>query len=127
MALASISVFNIIGSTIISLIFSWKLGLIGLFVLMPVITLAGFFRIRLEIRFEQMTAEVFADSSQFATEAVGAYRTVTSLNLEPLIIGRYTILLDEHARMAIKKALAWTVVFAFSDSIEILCTAFLFW
>jgi ATP-binding cassette, subfamily B (MDR/TAP), member 1 len=127
MALIVISIFNMVGSAIISLVFSWKLGLIGLFVIMPIVVCAGLVRIRLEIKFQLMNEDVFAESSQFATEAIGAFRTVTSLTMESLIINRYAVLLKNQATTALKKAITATIVFAASDSLDILCTAFVFW
>jgi ATP-binding cassette subfamily B (MDR/TAP) protein 1 len=72
-------------------------------------------------------AEVFADSSQFGTEAISAYRTVISLIMEDTITARYDHLLKAHVSEAFKKARASTLVFALSDSIDILCQALCFW
>jgi ATP-binding cassette, subfamily B (MDR/TAP), member 1 len=75
-----------------------------------------------------MTAEVFADSSQFATEAIGAFRTVTSLAMEDnVILPRYRKLLRDHALQALKKAIVGTLVFALSDSADLPCNALVFW
>lgn len=74
-----------------------------------------------------MNHEVFAESSKFATEAIGAFRTVTSLTLEDEIVGRYARLLGAHTRGAWLKARWWTLVFAMSDSISLLCMAFVLW
>lgn len=94
---------------------------------MPVILTAGFYRIKLEMEFEDLNAAVFAESSQFATEASGVFRTVTSLMMEDMVVNRYASLLRMHVVSASKKALPSTVVFATSDSIELLCQALVFW
>ncbi|CAI6334085.1 unnamed protein product [Periconia digitata] len=127
MSLAVIAIVNIIGSLIISFIYGWKLTLVGLFATLPPILLAGYFRIKLEMEFDQMTATVFADSSQYATEAVGAFRTVLSLNLGDVISERYNSQLGDHVKKASAKARLGTLIFAASDSAEMGCTALAFW
>ncbi|TVY82150.1 ABC transporter BEA3 [Lachnellula suecica] len=127
MALVLVAIFSLTGSIAISLYFGWKLTLLALFTTMPIILIAGFLRIRYEIQFEKMNYAVFAESSKFATEAIGAFRTVSSLTLEDEICRRYTKLLGEHTKNAVRKARWSTFVFASSDSISLLCMAFVLW
>ena len=127
MSMALISVFNLLGSIAISFAFGWKLSLVGLFSVLPIILTAGYLRVSLEMKFEKMNAAVFEDSSQFATEAVGAFRTVMSLIMEDTISDRYEKLLTGHVSKAFGQAKFSTVVFAGSDSIELACTALCFW
>jgi ABC-type bacteriocin/lantibiotic exporter with double-glycine peptidase domain len=70
---------------------------------------------------------VFAESSQFGSEAVGAFRTVTALGMEDTITDRFEELLKTHVSKAFLKARFSTIVFAFSDSAEMLCQALCFW
>lgn len=74
-----------------------------------------------------MNNEVFEESSKFATESIGAFRTVSSLVLEDTITGRYERLLREHSERALRKAKFSTLVFAMSDSIPLLCMALVLW
>ncbi|KAF2010286.1 P-loop containing nucleoside triphosphate hydrolase protein [Aaosphaeria arxii CBS 175.79] len=127
MSMAFIAVVNLVGSTIIAFVYGWKLSLVGLFCALPPILVAGYLRISLEMKFEKMTAAVFEDSSQFATEAVGAFRTVLSLIMEDMIGNKYQALLDDHVKKAFGKAKFGTIVFAASDSIEMACMALAFW
>lgn len=127
MSMALIAIVNLIGSLIISFVYGWKLSLVGLFTAMPLILVAGYFRMRLEIKFAEATAKVFENSSQFATEAVGAFRTVLSLIMENMIADRYDTLLRGHVTSAFASAKYSTVVFAASDSIELACMALTFW
>lgn len=78
MGMALVAVVNLLGCIIISFIFGWKLSLVGILTIMPVILAAGFLRLKLEMQFEELNAAVFAESSQFGTEAIGAFRTVMS-------------------------------------------------
>src|SRR5689334_15578549 len=104
MAIVFISMFNVVGSILMSFYFGWKLTLLTVLSAMPIILAAGFFRIRYETQFEKMNYEVFAESSKFATECIGAFRTVSSLTLEEEICYRYEILLRNHTRRAFQKA-----------------------
>ncbi|KAI0159908.1 P-loop containing nucleoside triphosphate hydrolase protein [Hypoxylon sp. FL1284] len=127
MAFAAISVFSVTGCLIISFYFGWKLTIVALSSAMPLALAAGFFRIRVEKRFEAMNLKVFAESAKFATESVGAIRTVTALTLEDSICGRYEQLLDEHVKGAFRRARFTTLVFSASDSLPLLCMAFVLW
>jgi ABC-type multidrug transport system fused ATPase/permease subunit len=127
MVVVLISIFNIVGCISMSFYFGWKLTLLTVCSSMPIILIAGFFRIRYETQFEKMNWEVFAESSKFATESIGAFRTVSSLTLEQEICGRYETLLHNHTKKAFQKAKFSTLVFAISDSIALLCMAFVLW
>ncbi|KAJ4987038.1 ABC transporter [Stagonosporopsis vannaccii] len=127
MSVALIAVVNLVGSLIISFVYGWKLTLVALFSIMPIILGAGYMRMRLEIQFEKKNAKVFEESSQFATEAVGAFRTVLSLIMEDMIGNRYESLLSSHVKHAFGNAKYSTIVFAASDSLELGCMALAFW
>ncbi|KIY02997.1 uncharacterized protein Z520_01463 [Fonsecaea multimorphosa CBS 102226] len=122
-----ISLFNMTGCIIISFYFGWKLTLVTFFSAMPVVIFAAFIRVKYEIQFEEWNAKVFAHSSQFATEAVGAFRTVTSLTMEDSIIQKYSDLLQEQIRDATRRATHGCLIFALSDSVELCAMALTFW
>lgn len=71
--------------------------------------------------------QVFSESSKWAAEAIGAFRCVSSLTLEDVIIERYKILLDGHVMSAYRKARWTTLIFALSDSLSLACHALIFW
>ncbi|CAG7958159.1 unnamed protein product [Penicillium olsonii] len=122
-----ISIFNVIGCVAISFSFGWKLAAVTFFGAMPFILFAAFMRLRYETHFESMNAEVYADSSKFATEAIRAFRTVSALTMETTIIDRYSGLLKEQRSKAFRKSWYATLVFAFSDSVELCAMALTFW
>jgi len=70
---------------------------------------------------------VFAETSQFGSEAIAGFRTVTALTMEESIEQRFEALLTKHSQKALKKAKWSTIVFAFSDSADLLCQALVFW
>ncbi|KAJ5543599.1 hypothetical protein N7461_009602 [Penicillium sp. DV-2018c] len=122
-----ISVFNVLGCVIISFVFGWKLAAVTFFAAMPFLFLSAFMRIRYEIKFESLNAEVYKDSSKFAAEAMRGFRTVTSLTMEDHIIKRYSDLLQQQRKTALRKAWYATLVFSFSDSMELCAMALTFW
>ncbi|KAI1523741.1 MdlB ABC-type multidrug transport system ATPase and permease component, partial [Pyrenophora tritici-repentis] len=127
MSMALIAVVNLVGCIIISFVYGWKLSLVGLFAALPLILAAGYLRVRLEMEFAKTNAKVFENSSQFAAEAVGAFRTVLSLIMEDMIGNRYESLLQGHVTKAFSSAKYSTVVFAASDSVELGVMALTFW
>lgn len=127
MAMVYTSIFTVIGSLSIAFAFGWKLALVATCVTMPIGLLGGYFRFRYELEFEKMYAAVFAESSKFAAESIGAFRTVASLTLEDTICTRYQHLLGSHVGKAFRKGRWSTLIFAFSDSISLACQALVFW
>jgi ATP-binding cassette subfamily B (MDR/TAP) protein 1 len=94
MAIVLIAIFNITGSIALSVYFGWKLTLLAICTTMPIILFSGYLRIRYEVQFESMNHAVFAESSKFASEAIGAIRTVSSLTLEGTICRRFEQFLE---------------------------------
>ncbi|KAL3419339.1 ABC transporter [Phlyctema vagabunda] len=126
-AFVYIAMFNMLGCVIIAFSFGWKLSLLTVSVSMPVILAAAYYRLRYELQFERLNQAVFADSSKFASEAIGAFRTVTALTLEDMICRRYEVLLSDHVDKAFRKSRLSSVVFSASDSLPLLCMALTFW
>ncbi|KAK3349501.1 P-loop containing nucleoside triphosphate hydrolase protein [Lasiosphaeria hispida] len=127
MAFVVISLLNVVGCLAISFYFGWKLTVVTLCSSMPLIIAAAFFRIRYETQFEKMNNKVFAESAKFATESIGAFRTVTAMTLEDTIIKRYETLLHDQIRSVLWKSSWTTLIFATADSIALLCMAFVLW
>ncbi|KAI4850685.1 ABC transporter [Aureobasidium sp. EXF-8845] len=94
---------------------------------MPIMLSSGFWKYRHEVQFDKMNSSVFADSSQFATEAIGAIRTVSALTMEGTITERYATLLADHVQAAHVKALWTSGLYGFVDSAGLGCQALIFW
>ncbi|KAG9230574.1 P-loop containing nucleoside triphosphate hydrolase protein [Amylocarpus encephaloides] len=127
MATVYVSIFNLIGSLAIAFTFGWKIALVAFCVTAPLGLFAGYFRFKYELQFEKMNSAVFEESSKFAAESIGAFRTVASLTLESTICFRYSTLLSGHVSKAYRNAKWTTFVFAFSDSVSMGCQALIFW
>ncbi|RSL61962.1 hypothetical protein CEP54_006005 [Fusarium duplospermum] len=122
-----IAVFNVIGGLVMALVYSWKLGLVSMAAVVPVCVFSGYIRFRYELLFEKMNDEVFAESSQFASEAINAFRTVSSLTLEDSISARFENLCNGHVSSAFKKARWVSIILGFSDSATLGCQALIFY
>lgn len=127
LALLLSAVFNVTGCVTIALVFGWKLGLIAMSVALPVMIGAGCWKFKHEVHFDKMNSAVFMESSQFATEAIEAMRTVSSLTMEDSITSRYRELLNSHVNAANRKAQWTSAIFGFADSVGLGCQALLFW
>ncbi|KAF2119201.1 ABC transporter-like protein [Lophiotrema nucula] len=121
------AIFNVIGCIVIAFLFSWRLSVVVVFATTPVMIVAGYLRVRYERKFEKMTWLVFTESSKFAVEAIGAFRTVAALTMEDFICRRYEKLLDDHIDGSLWGSVWSTLIFAFSDSVSLLCMAFALW
>lgn len=127
MASVFIAIFNVTGSIAIAFAFAWKLALVACCVVLPIMLISTYWRFKYEMDFEKMNNEVFAESSKFASESIGAYRTVTALTLEDSITDRYDTLLRGHVVTAYKKARWVSLIFGFSDSVSMACQALNFY
>ncbi|KAF2642180.1 ABC multidrug transporter-like protein [Massarina eburnea CBS 473.64] len=127
MAMVLISIFSLLGCTIVALAIHWKFALVVIGSSMPIILAGGWYRVRHEVKFEERNNEVFAESARFATEAIGAIRTVACLTLEKSICGRYEGLLKSHVEKSWVETRVSGMVFAASDSLVLLCMAFALW
>lgn len=127
MASVYIAVFSLSGSIAIAFAFGWKLALVSSCVVLPILIGSSYWRFKYEIQFDNMNNEVFAESSKFASESIGAFRTVTSLTLEESICKRFEELCKGHVVTAFKKARWVSFLFGFSDSATMACQALVFY
>lgn len=127
MAALVTSSLNLLGCVAIAVTFGWKLTLIALFTTLPIVLIAMIYRIRYEMDIDRMSNAVFADSARFACESIAAIRTAVSLTLEDSICQHYQSLLLDHIKRASRKATVSVLLFSISDSIPLLCMAFVLW
>jgi ATP-binding cassette, subfamily B (MDR/TAP), member 1 len=127
MAAMLVSLINVLGCVGISLAFGWKLALAAFGTSMPIIIAATVYRIRHERKLDAMGAVVFAESAAFAAESIAAMRTVSSLTMEETVCTRYGNVLQKHVKDAFREGLVSIWLFSFSDSIALLCMAFVLW
>ena len=127
MAMVLISIFSLLGCVTVAISFQWKFAVVVIVSSLPIILAGGWYRVLHEIKFEARNNGVFAESARFATEAIGAMRTVASFTLERRICEKYEELLKHHVVQSWKEARISCWVFAASDSLVLLCMAFALW
>ncbi|KAE8319714.1 P-loop containing nucleoside triphosphate hydrolase protein [Aspergillus transmontanensis] len=126
-ALVVLSAINVLASSILSLAIAWKLGVMGVFVGLPPMLIAGYARIRLETKMDTDMGKRFSQSASMASEAILSIRTVSSLAMEKNILKRYTNELDQAIQTSIRPLFSMMVWFALTQSIEYFILALGFW
>ena len=118
---------SVVSTIVLALAVGWKLGLVVLFGGLPFIFGAGVIRERMEQSFEEKAGAMFAESVAYAGECLQAIKTVSALNMEPVIEDKFRRLMTEFCDRSAKSALRSMVWFALSESIDFLCMALAFW
>ncbi|KAF7619944.1 ATP-binding cassette multidrug transport protein [Aspergillus flavus] len=126
-ALVVLAAINVLASSILSLAIAWKLGVMGVFVGLPPMVIAGYARIRLETKMDTDMGKRFSQSASMASEAVLSIRTVSSLAMEKNILKRYTNELDQAIQTSIRPLFSMMVWFSLTQSIEYFILALGFW
>lgn len=126
-SLSIISIVSVVACCILSLIVSWKVGVVGVFAGLPPILVAGWLRLKLESRLNDIITKAFLHSASVASEAVLAIRTVSSLAIEESVLQRYTEELDAAVRSCTPPLFHVMIYFSFSQAIEQLVLALGFW
>lgn len=125
--LICIVIVNLISSTILAFATGWKLSLVAVFGCLPPLFAAGFVRMRLEFNTQERASKFFLESTRFASEAVGAVRTVSSLTLEEEVIERYRAKLRGPIKRAYLGTMKNMILFGLSESMDMLGNALAFW
>lgn len=127
LALILVVIVNITSCAILSLAVGWQLGLVAIVSGMPVLFGAGFMRMRIEMTNHDRVSQIYLECARFATEAVGAIRTVSSLTLEDKVLEGYRSRLGECARHEVRTKLLSMVLYALSESVSLAVAALAFW
>ncbi|KZL85124.1 multidrug pheromone exporter [Colletotrichum incanum] len=126
-ALLILAVINLTACSILSLSVAWRLGLVGVFAGLPPMLLAGWVRIRLEVKMENAMDKSFLQSSSVASETVMAVRTVSSLALEQKMLDKYTHELDTAIHNSAPSLFRMMIWFSLTQAIEYFVLALGFW
>ncbi|KAE8137518.1 P-loop containing nucleoside triphosphate hydrolase protein [Aspergillus pseudotamarii] len=126
-AIILMSVLNIVASSILAIVVSWKLGLVGVFVGLPPMMLGGYARVRLEAKMDDEIDQRLSASASVASETVMAIRTVSSLAIESTVLRKYVYELDlaiSHTSRPMFHMMTW---FSLTQSVEYFVLALGFW
>lgn len=122
-----IVIVNLLSCCTLALVVGWKLALVAIFGCLPPLFFAGFVRMKLEMNSQDRTAAMYEDSTRFASEAVGAIRTVSSLTLESKVLDTYGKGLDHTVRKAYKHTFVSMILFGLSESLDLFAMGLAFW
>lgn len=122
-----IVIVNLLASCTLALAIGWKLSLVAIFGCLPVLFFAGFTRMRLEMQSQDRNAALYQESARFASEAVGAIRTVSSLTLESKVLDSYGNRLNQSVRKAYKHIAISMFFFGLSESLDLVAMGLAFW
>ncbi|KAL5593006.1 hypothetical protein FOBRF1_012108 [Fusarium oxysporum] len=126
-AIISIAMISVFACSIMSIVVSWKLGLVGVFAGLPPMIIAGYIRIRVETRMDTDIDAKFSKSASIASESVTAIRTVSSLAIEEDVLNGYIAELNDAvagSKMPLFNMMVW---FALTQSVEYFVLALGFW
>jgi len=126
LALVLIVFINLTSSVALGIAYGWKLGLV-VFSTLPLIFGSGYLRLRLETKFEQENSVIFAESARFASQAVGAMRTVSAFTLEQVVWSDYDERLQRPLQNPFRVVGMPMVWYALAESITFLVMALAFW
>ncbi|CBX90735.1 hypothetical protein IAQ61_002218 [Plenodomus lingam] len=117
---------TLIAAVATSIAVGWKLGLVGA-ATVPVLLICGFFRYRILAQLDAHLRKSYQETASLAGEAVTAIRTVMSLNRQERVTGKFHDQLAEQDMRSIRSSLKSSVLYAFSQSAGMLCTALGLW
>ncbi|KAF3937554.1 hypothetical protein ABW19_dt0204241 [Dactylella cylindrospora] len=120
-------VMNVVGSSIMALVYGWKLSLVTLAGGMIPLIGAGYYRIRLEIKLDAANGDRFANSASIASEGIAAIRTVASLTLEDQILRNFSESLNEVIKSSFNTLLVRMFFYSIAQSLDFLVMALGFW
>lgn len=121
LGLILIVIVNLVGSCTLALALGWKLALVAIFGCIPALFFAGFTRMRLEMQSQDRASKMYEESTRFASEAVSAIRTVSSLTLERKVLDSYGEKLNHTVKRAYKHIILTMILFGLSESLDLAC------
>jgi ATP-binding cassette subfamily B (MDR/TAP) protein 1 len=117
---------TLIGAIATSIAVGWKLGLVGA-ATVPILLVCGFLRFRVMAQLEAHLRQEYQKTASLASEAISAVRTVISLNREGHVAVCFRKKLTVQDSQSIRSSLKSSLLFAFSQSAPLLCTALGLW
>ncbi|PPJ52018.1 hypothetical protein CBER1_10386 [Cercospora berteroae] len=127
MVVISIVLVSLVASSILGIVWGWKLGLVLVFGGLPILIGAGYVKIWCENQYEEQNAKHFANSAALAIESMAAIRTIASLTMEPQVMNQYHAAVRKDAKKSIRYFIFATAPYALSQSLEYLIIALGFW
>ena len=115
-----------IGGIILAHVVAWRIAIV-LLAAVPIMLLAGFFRLRVLAQTEQRQRHAYNAAAALASEACTGIRTVASLGIEGEVFARYKAALKEPFNQGIKFTVFGNVLLAFSLAVTYFVYALAYW
>ncbi|KAE8309901.1 P-loop containing nucleoside triphosphate hydrolase protein [Aspergillus transmontanensis] len=126
-AIVFMSVLNIVASSILAIVVSWKIGLVGVFAGLPPMMLGGYARVRIEAKMDDEMDKRLSASASVATETITAIRTISSLAIESTVLRKYVYELDLAIYQTSRPMFHMMTWFSLTQSGEYFVLALGFW
>lgn len=126
-AIILMSAINIVASSVLAIVVSWRLGLVGVFAGLPPIMLGAYARVKLETQMDDEMGKRLSASASVASETVMAIRTVSSLAIENTVLKKYVRELDIAISETSGPMFHMMVWFSLTQSVEYFVLALGFW
>ncbi|PLN76740.1 multidrug resistance protein 3 [Aspergillus taichungensis] len=117
---------TIVGGIVLSLVIGWKLALVCTATI-PLVAGFGWVRLAMLNWFAEKMKATHQDSAAYASEAVSAIRTVSSLTLERRVLQQYDRIIFRQSAAAVRSILQASTFYALSQSITLWCAGLAFW
>jgi ATP-binding cassette subfamily B (MDR/TAP) protein 1 len=127
LAMILLSIVIVISCAVLSIVTSWKLGLLGTFAGITPMVVSGYIRYRAETKLNAEIDAKLLKSASVASESITAIRTVSSLAIEENVLQRYTHELDEAITQSKVPLMTMMVFSAFTQSVDFFVLALGFW
>ena len=118
---------NIVFSSALSIVFSWKLGLVIVFNRLSLLIAAEYICIQLNQKLKASTEKQFASSTDLIIKAVTSIRTISFLTLKTLILHEYNEALRNIVVKVILGLIVTLIPYALLQSINFLIMSLDFW
>lgn len=117
---------SVLGGIILALVVSWKIAIV-LVATVPVVVLAGYFRISVLGKFEKRHESAYTGAAAIASEACSAIRTVAAFGREAEVLEEYREAVKKPSEESFRFLLYANFLLAFAYSVTYFVYAFAFW
>lgn len=112
----TVTTVNLSSVSVLGLIVSWRFALVAIFGVMPIISIAGFLRVKSQSRRSKTLSDPLVDSAQYAAEVIGNIREVSSFAMEGEVCSMMARKMNASLRQFYKNVFVTMPLFAFSHA-----------
>jgi ATP-binding cassette, subfamily B (MDR/TAP), member 1 len=105
---------------------AWKIAIV-LLSGVPIMLLAGFFRLRILAKAEERQQTAYNSAAALAAEACAAIQTVAALGREELFMRKYRAAIAETYQESLRFSMLGNILLSFAVSVTYFVYAFAYW